>query len=420
MMAAEGPYVAAVVARLPDPSAGLAAYGVALAVAILVEAPVMMLLSASNALVTDAPSYRRLRSFVHLLAVGCTGLLAVTLVPAGHDFLIRRMLNLPDQIAGMTYAALWCFLPWPAAIGYRRFWQGVLIRSGQTRLVTAGTVVRLAATTVAAIGFAVLTDLHGPAVGAAALSTGVVVEAVAARWMARSSIAALDDGPGLPEPPETARSPGEELTWGRITGFYVPLAMTSLVGIAMQPLLTFFMARGNSPVESLAVFPVVMGAAFIFRSIGISYQDAVISLSGKHNQHVGALARFGLGLGLTLTAGFMTLAWTPLAHAWFGGLAGLESELTPFAITAAGAMAVMPLFGVWLSFQRGILIGARRTRPIVVSSVVEMLTLAVMFPVLGIWAGWAGATAAATALLVARVAANIWLARPVARSLRPR
>ena len=46
MMAVEGPYLAAVVARLPDPTLGLAAYGVAIALAVLMEAPVIMLLSA--------------------------------------------------------------------------------------------------------------------------------------------------------------------------------------------------------------------------------------------------------------------------------------------------------------------------------------------------------------------------------------
>ena len=63
MMALEGPFLAAVIARLPDPKFNLAAYGVAFAFAILIEAPVIMIMSASTALVEDGPSFRRLRNF---------------------------------------------------------------------------------------------------------------------------------------------------------------------------------------------------------------------------------------------------------------------------------------------------------------------------------------------------------------------
>ena len=51
MMGVEGPYLAAVIARLPDPKFNLAAHGVAYAFALLVEAPVIMLMSATTALV---------------------------------------------------------------------------------------------------------------------------------------------------------------------------------------------------------------------------------------------------------------------------------------------------------------------------------------------------------------------------------
>ena len=48
MMAAEGPYLAAIIARLPDATTNLAAFGVAFAFAIIIESPVFMLMSAST------------------------------------------------------------------------------------------------------------------------------------------------------------------------------------------------------------------------------------------------------------------------------------------------------------------------------------------------------------------------------------
>ena len=61
MMALEGPFLTALIARCVDPKFNLAAHGVAFAFAILVEAPVIMMLGASTALVDGRVSFLRLR-----------------------------------------------------------------------------------------------------------------------------------------------------------------------------------------------------------------------------------------------------------------------------------------------------------------------------------------------------------------------
>ena len=460
MMAVEGPYLAAVVARLPEPTLGLAAYGVAIAMAILMEAPVIMLLSAATALVEDAVSYRRLRTFAHGLNAFSTLMLLVVLVPPVHRGLMVGLLGLPEDLAGLTYGALWCFLPWPAAIGYRRFWQGVLIRAGRTRLVAGGTVVRLVAMSAAALALAVWTELPGASVGASALSFGVVVEAVAARWMARGVIGALlgpadraavaADAPpvsadphdiaeigrvgvstaeppvgtatpadGPPSPDDGASRPDgvAELRFADIGRFYVPLALTSLIGIAIQPMLTFFMGRGAFPVESLAVFPVVSSLGFIFRSVGLSYQDAVIALLGRRDEGYAEIRRFAVGLGATLSGILALIAFTPLSHIWFVHVSGLTPSLAEFAIPAARVLTPVPFLGVILSLQRGTLIRNRTTGPIIIATAAEIVTVAVVFVVVGWGLGWVGATAAFTGFFLGRLAANIYLT-PKVRAAR--
>ena len=80
MMALEGPFLAAVIARLAEPKHNLAAYGVAFALAILVEAPVIMMMSASTALVDSAGIYRRLRHFMWMLNGGITAVMLLLLL----------------------------------------------------------------------------------------------------------------------------------------------------------------------------------------------------------------------------------------------------------------------------------------------------------------------------------------------------
>ena len=156
--------------------------------AILVEAPVIMLMSASTALVEDALTYRRLRNFSNALNAGSTALLLVVLVPPVYTFLMEGLIGLPGEVADLTQGALWILLPWPAAIGYRRFLHGLLIRSGRTRLVAIGTVLRLTGMSGTALLLFFLAELPGAWVGAAALSAGVVIEAIAARFMAMGTV----------------------------------------------------------------------------------------------------------------------------------------------------------------------------------------------------------------------------------------
>ncbi len=412
MMGVEGPYLAAVIARLADPKFNLAAHGVAYAFALLVEAPVIMLMSATTALVKDADSFRKLRNFMIALGAGTTSLLLVVLIPQVHHWLMQDVVGLPAEVSDLTYGALWLFLPWPGAIGYRRFLQGVLIRAGRTRLVAYGTVIRVAAMSVAALAGFLLLDIPGAWVGALALSSGVVAEAAAARLMAEGTVRDLLSPDARHEP---SRS---ELSYREIASFYYPLALTSMIGLTVQPMLTFFMGRAASPVESLAVFPVVQSLSFIFRSVGLAFQDTAIALMGDRHEHLPELERFATVLGLTASAGLSLVAFTPLATFWFQTLSGLSHTLASFALTPARVIFALPGLTVLLAIQRAILVTVRRTRPITVATAIEVTSIGVSFVVLGWGVGLVGVSAAFIAFAVGRVGANGFLAVRCRRVLR--
>ncbi len=402
MMAAEGPFLAAVIARLADPTIGLAAYGVAVAFAVLVESPVIMLMSAATALIEDDASYRQLRNFANMLNAFATGLLLLVVVPPVHRALFVGLLGLPPDVAAQTYGALWCFLPWPAAIGIRRFLQGVMIRAGRTRLVAYGTVIRLAFMAAAAIVAGPVLRLPGAWVGGIALSSGVVAEAIAARFMAAVSIRevvairAADRTEGA-------------LGYREIFSFYYPLFLTSVIGLAVTPMVTFFMGRSVAPVESLAVFPVVHSLLFVFRALGLSFQDAAIALLGRGSEGIPELSRFGRRMSLTLTVLLAALAFTPLANVWFITVSGLPRALAEFAYFPLRVVVLLPLLGVWLSFQRGVLMRNRRTRSITWATVSEVCVIAVVFAICGWGFDLIGVTAASIALLCGKVASTAYL-----------
>ena len=402
-MATEGPFLAAIIARLPDPTFNLAAYGVAFALAILIEAPVIMLMSAAASIVRDRVTYLKLRNFARFLSLATTGMLLVLLIPSVYRWLTGTVIGLPAEVADLTYGALWFFLPWPSAIGYRRFLQGVLIRAGKTRLVAWGTVIRLIGMVIAAlVGFFIF-DMPGAWVGGLALGIGVTVEAIAARFMAASTVRDLLEGKGDLE----AR--GRNITYRDIATFYFPLALTSLIGLTIQPLLTFFMGRSIAPLESLAVFPVVHSLSFFFRSMGLALQDTAIALMGERFTHLPELKKFSLGLGLATTAGLSLVAFTPLSRFWFETISGLTPELASFALTPTRIIVPLPFLAVLLSLQRAILVEGRKTRYITVASALEVGCVAALFVTLGWRLDLVGATAAFAAFLGGRLASVSYL-----------
>ncbi len=397
MMSLEGPFLAAVIARLAEPKHNLAAYGVAFALAILVEAPVIMMMSASTALVDSAGIYRRLRNFMWMLNLGITAAMLILLFTPLWGLLTDTWMGLDGEVIRLTRVSLFILLPWPAAIGYRRFYQGLLIRSGLTRRVAWGTVIRLVSMVVTAL-ICRAAGMPGAWVGAAALTGGVCAEALASRLMAA---VAVRDYLGKPA--------DNILGYRDIIHFYLPLALTSTIALAVQPMVTFFMGQARFSLESLAVLPVVNSLVFIFRSPGLSYQEAALAMLGRSWLNYRTVRNFAILLGLGATGGLTLIAWTPLAAVWLRTISGLTGELADFALTPIRILTLMPMLSVLLSFQRSLLVARRNTGPITWASAMEVVViLAVLFVAIRL-GDWIGVTAAATAFMIGRLTSTVYL-----------
>ncbi len=117
------------------------------------------------------------------------------------------------------------------------------------------------------------------------------------------------------------------MTFGRILSFYIPLALTSTISLAVHPMITFFMGQSRMALESLVIIPVVNSLAFIFRSMGLSFQEVGIALLGDKSENFVPLRNFALWLGVVASVGLGLIAFTPLNHVWFHQVSGLSLEL---------------------------------------------------------------------------------------------
>ena len=405
MMAVEGPYLAAIIARLDEPTVNLAAFGVAFAFAIIIEAPVIMLMAASTRLVEDRQSYLALRRFTYGLGTALTLVQLVVLVPPVFKIVAEDILALPAEVARLTHGGLVWMLPWTFAIGYRRFRQGLLIRHRLTKRVAYGTGIRLATMSLMALIAYRWLSLAGVHVAALALSAGVVAEAAASRVMTTNLVREM-----LRQGRVTNKSMG--LTLGGFVRFYVPLALTSLLAMAVPPMVTFYMGQSRHALESLAVLPVVHGLTFMFRAIGLSYLEVVVALLGDQREHIRAVLRFGAVVGVVAAMGLGLIGFTPLVSVWFEDVSGLTPELTVFAVLPVRILVVFPALSVLLAMQRGLLVHTHRTRPISWSTLVEVISVGIVLTYSIHGLGLVGATAAAVAILFGRIIGTAWLFPP--------
>ena len=411
MMAVEGPFLAAVIARLAEPKFNLAAYGVSYSLAIFLEAPIIMIMSASTALVKDRSVYMKLRKFTYILNGIITVSMLILVSPPVFTFVTRRLIGLPEEVVRLSQYACILMLPWPAAIGYRRFFQGIMIRAGQTRRVAYGTIVRLIGMAMAALAARYIAQWEGALVGAAALSFGVTAEAVASRFMAAGAVRKL-------RPPETGNGSESPMTYRYIINFYFPLALTSMLALGVPPIETFFVGHSRMALESLAVLPVIYALVFIFRTLGLSVQEVVIALAGEKLENIKLLRKFALILAAFAVGTLGSVAFSPLASFWYRTVSGLTPELARFALQPTRIMTIFPGLMVLLSFQRGVLVGKGETKHITAAASLEVTTVfTLLFLSVEVF-GMVGAVAATLALVVGRVMANGYLLRPVSRILR--
>jgi hypothetical protein len=90
-----------------------------------VEAPIIMIMSASTALVRDGNSFIKLSNFTYILNGAVTLMMAIFLVPPVFNVITQGLMRLPENVAHLTHVACIILIPWPAA-----HWVSALLSRG--------------------------------------------------------------------------------------------------------------------------------------------------------------------------------------------------------------------------------------------------------------------------------------------------
>ncbi len=399
LMGVEMPLITAILTRLQNPEISLAAYGgVVFPLAMIFEAPIVMLLAASTALSKDWQAYKLLKQFMIISGFLLTTIHILLAFTPLFDIVVGQIMAIPDVLIEPSRVGLQIITPWSWAIAYRRFQQGVLIRYGHSDAVGIGTVISITVHIIVLVFGLVIGTIPGYIIGAASQACGVVAEAIYT-WIRVK--------PVLRDQLKKEHSE-KKLSWRGFLTFYIPLALTPILAFTWQPIGSAALSRMPFPIESLAIWPVITGLVFLMRSPGLAYNEVVVALAEQKGsfRH---LRKFVNQLTLTLTLIHLLVAITPLAYLWFRYVSGLSPTFTELAKTGILIAIPMTVVSTLQSWYQGLILYSRKTKAIPEATLLFLITVIVIL-VFGVFIDrYTGLFVGLIGFSMAHIAQTIWL-----------
>ncbi len=387
-MALGDPLTTTTLAHLADPRTNIAALGVAKAIAIFCESPIIMLLHASNALAPTQASRRALWRFTLIASGTMTLLLALTAIPAIFTIVGEGWLGVVPSLSNTIRSVLIILILWPLAIGWRRYFQGLLIHCGQSNAVAQAGIVRL--TVVGGIlGGGFILKANGAVVAGMSLVLGVIAEALTVTYLAQKLGATQ-----LPELVATSELPQD---LAGVWKFYAPLGGTMMLVWGARAALIGIVARAIDGEIALAAWPAAWGLVSVIANSTRMVQQIIIRNRKLVPDRL--LITFAITVGIVCSLILLLVSATPMSEAAIGGFVGNDRELILRVRPVLLVCAVLPLFVAVQNAIQGFLVSEGRTWVINhATGVGAIVMLGAAY--LGVQSGQNGAMAAAVGMVL--------------------
>jgi hypothetical protein len=389
MMTLDLPVVNAVLNRLPNPDTSVAALRVAFSLALVYEASHISMIDASTALSSDLTVFRMLRRFYLLMAGVLLVVACVVAFSPLYDLVVLKLMNIPAGVAQAARPAVWAFLLWPIPIGWRRLYQGALIKHGHPKPVGAGGLVRLGALAVGLVFFDWLgtnvVRIEPAAIAVLAMLVSVTAEAVAVHgWTQRVMRSMPETTPGKPQ-----------LSYRDLWHFVFPLSGTAIMSTLVQPVLTAGIASAaiawaspNGSVVAVASYSMAWSVAFLVFGPTLSMTQASIAWHSSPDHQVRERGpRLIIAMGVGLGALMAVATFTPFAYWVFTTLLHTQPQTAVMAVDVARWLVPMPILNAGSFMLRGKLIARHRPRAVRLAQFIDLAAMVTII-VLALLSPW--------------------------------
>ncbi|RME60960.1 MAG: hypothetical protein D6790_08555 [Caldilineae bacterium] len=375
-----GQFLSAGMARMPDATTTLAAFGLAWSLVLFLASPLAQSKQMSLVLVEDQRTFWMALRFVLAAGLCLVAIqLGLALTPLG-DWVIEDLHRVDPAVGGSVRTVLLWLGPIPIFRGLTLFLAGLLMRARRTEVVSyaTGTSITLGLLAVFALLSAPFTRAHPILLPILVTYVLTLSEfGVMLRGVRRYVV--------LP-----ARAIGGKhahpLSYGGIFRFVWPLAFIMVVQEFSRPLINLFIARGPNGTEALAVLTVV----YALGQWPYRWLNEIKNLPPAfHDEDPGlvSIRRFTAASGLISLAISLALFWTPLREVILQRLIGVDAAFAamcrvPLMIYAGYSLVVMVR-----AYLHGVGMLERRTQvmaPSAPSRIGAILLALLLLPLFGV------------------------------------
>lgn len=369
--------------RTEDAAFIIACYAVAFSLFQIVERPIIVFRQTSSALVNDKQSFKLLAVFfmyvIGIVLLFCS-ILAFSRIG---DWMYVHLFNADENMVHTISQTFKIIILVLIFSGIRGIYQGIIINHLETKWITIGVIVRLV--TMFVISFLLVkVDYVTSVAGAVIFLAGMIIECLISVWKGHLLIK---------EYPSTTES--SNLRKSDIVYFYTPLVFYFIFQTMMIPIVYVFLAKSENIQMGIASFALAHSITNMTLSFFMYTHQIVLQFYEKNKKKV---INFTLLIGLTPSILLTVLCFSPLGS-WFMKVAmGADPVLAATTIGVLKFFILKTLIFPIVDFLNGFLMLQRKTKRMVLSQVVNLITviisLAIFLYFFPEWNGINGAIAA--------------------------
>lgn len=419
-------------ARTSFPEIAIASFAVGMSVIGLLEAPALVMRSATISLGRSEREFR-IVSRVAYVVLGLTTavMAAIAFSPAG-TWLFRVIFGVPDALIAPSLLALRMGVLVPIVSGLRLMYQGAIIYRRETGVLTVGILVRLLFMWIVIAVLLKLGWADDVSLGMWAFLTGIATEMVVAIvWVRRrrqawrqydralrraalaSSAASAAEKPVAEQGNGSGNASGEpvpkpSLQAGEVLRFILPFMAAIFAETFYRPTVNAGLGRAPDAEHGLAAFAVAWTMAHLIIN-GVKNLHQIVMVFGDEPEGMALARRVCWAGGALGGATIALMAVTPIGYGFLRAVLGVSPEL---AASAVPTLLLLSLQAVIMGVEQGVtgrLLLARQTKWVSVGRGINLLAVAVVIGiVVARWPGL-GARAGAFALTAGTGAETVYL-----------
>lgn len=404
-MAITDPLVNTTLAQMPKAQLNLAALGAARAFIVFFESPIIMILHASNTFAKDPKARQALWKFMLLCSGGLFSILLILLLGPIYQYIAPWLLGPHAQLNQFVQIALFILILWPAAIAWRRYFQGILIANGYAKAVGSCALFRVAVVIVTlSVGYTL--HFSGIYLGASALMLGILAESVSVTLIAKKHGLGAYAQPIVPPSPTLNTKHKTPTTVSEMARFYWPLANSMLVMWGGRALLIVLLARSVDSAISLALWPATWGIVLVFGNATRMVQQ--VTIKNKDREKDSLFFLFSLSVGLVFSSVLVLFGSTNIGHQFLLAFIGNDAQMAQAMHTIVLISSPIPILLALQNTFQGFLMTESKTMKINLATMCSTVIL-LSGTFVAICFQWSGALCAAYSMLFAQTCEVILL-----------